>query len=70
VHARAVDVGSVEQVLVGGRVVRLDALDQLVLPQEPARLRRQGFGGVAAVRLRDGLGGRLGWMGLGDVQAQ
>jgi len=38
VHPHGVDVGAVEKRLIGARVIGLDAVDQLVLPQElPAR---------------------------------
>jgi len=73
VHPGAVHVGAVEQGLVRGGIVGFDALDQLVLAQEPARrLGRSfcGIGGLGGGRCRDGRRGRLGWLGLGAVQAQ
>jgi hypothetical protein len=63
VHANCIDVGAVEQRLVGGGVVGLDPLDQLVLAQELRRRRRRlgRLGGFReAVRKRDGRQGRLG----------
>jgi hypothetical protein len=65
VGAHGVDVGAVQQRLVGGRVVGGDPLDQLVLAQELARAglgRRAGPAGklgFRAVRKRDGREGRL-----------
>jgi hypothetical protein len=46
-HAHGVDIGAVDQGLVGGRVIALDPFDQLVLSEETERLgllRRLGFG--------------------------
>jgi hypothetical protein len=70
VHAHGVDVGPVEQGLVGGRVVALDPVDQLVLAQEPRprglrrNSRRFGFSqrsrlGLDCSWLGGGLLGRL-----------
>jgi hypothetical protein len=46
VHAHGVDVGAVQQVFVGGRVVGLDPLDQLILAKillpRPSGGRRNG----------------------------
>jgi hypothetical protein len=54
-HPHGIDVGSVEQGLVGAGIVGADALDQFVLAQKAARL---GFGrGGRRRRDRDG-GGR------------
>jgi hypothetical protein len=44
-HAHGVDIGAVEQGLVGGRIVALDPLDQLVLAQV-FRRRRRRFDGL------------------------
>jgi hypothetical protein len=54
-HAHGVDVGAVEQALVGGGVVALDPLDQLVL----AKVFAAGLGlGLAAPGI--GVGGNVG----------
>jgi len=58
VHAHGVDIGAVDQRLVGGGIVALDPLDQLVLAQEAQRrlglARRRGFGvGLGRKRRRE-----------------
>jgi len=53
-----VDIGAVEQILVRGRIIGFDPLDQFVLAQEFARSGTRGFGRdrrLQAVRWRDGL---------------
>jgi hypothetical protein len=84
VHAHRIDIGAVEHGLVGGGVVGLDPLDQLVLAQEAARfgLGRIGFGLCRrggrrrrvvrewVVRERDDLGGRLNYRKGFAVRAQ
>jgi len=63
VHAHGVDIGAVEEVFVGVRLVGLDAFDQLVLAQKPAP-----FGGLEVAGL--GLGGPgLGGLGFGKRRA-
>jgi hypothetical protein len=54
VHPHGVDIGAVQQRLVGGRVIGPDPLDQFVLAQE-ARTR----GGAGGGRRPGGAGGRL-----------
>ena len=69
VHLHRIDIGPVEQVLVGAGVVGLDPLDQLILPQELRR--RSGFSlGGLGVRLRGRAGREAGGRrGLGEPAA-
>jgi hypothetical protein len=53
-HPHGVDIGAVQQRLVGGRIIGPDPLDQLVLTQE-TRTR----GGAGGGRRPGGSGGRL-----------
>jgi hypothetical protein len=57
VHLHGVDIGAVEQGLVGAGIIGADAVNELVLAQEPARLRP---GGLVRKRLRRRRGERDG----------